>query len=134
MGVCWVCNSAMEEICSDYLWLHMYVAGCVLLWPLLLQFDVQALVRTCVENGLEFNIRTDGHNAVGRTLVDDSLLIDMRDISGVTISEDKKTAKIGGGILVRGLLKALREHGLVTPLFVQSSALKILLSVQDLLD
>lgn len=80
--------------------------------------DVQALVRTCVENGLEFNIRAGGHNCVGRTLVDDAVLIDMRDISGVTVSEDKKTAKIGGGILAGGLLKALGEHGLITPWFV----------------
>lgn len=61
--------------------------------------DVQALVRTCVRNGLDFNVRTGGHNCVGRTLVDGALLIDMRDIAGVNVSEDKKTAKVGGGIL-----------------------------------
>ncbi|POS68579.1 hypothetical protein DHEL01_v213027 [Diaporthe helianthi] len=77
--------------------------------------DVQALVRTCVQNGLEFNVRTGGHNCVGRTMVDGALLIDMRDISGVTVSEDKKTAKIGGGVLAGGVLEALGEHGLITP-------------------
>lgn len=96
--------------------------------------DVQALVRTFVENGLKFNIRTGDHNAVGRTLVNDFLLIDMRDISGVTVSKDNKTARIGGGILVGGLLKALGEHGLVTPWFVQSFTLKRFLSVRDFLD
>lgn len=80
--------------------------------------DVRALVRTCVETGLDFNVRTGGHNAVGRTLVDGAVLIDMRDIAGVTVSEDKKTAKIGGGILAGGLLKALGEHGLIAPWFV----------------
>ncbi|KAL1864703.1 hypothetical protein Daus18300_007505 [Diaporthe australafricana] len=77
--------------------------------------DVQALVRACVGTGLEFNVRTGGHNCVGRTLVDDAVLIDVRDISGVIVSEDKKTAKIGGGILAGGLLNALGEHGLITP-------------------
>lgn len=79
--------------------------------------DVQALVRVCVDKGLDFNIRTGGHNCVGRTLVDDALLIDMRDIANVSISEDKTTAKIGGGILAGGLMKALGEHGLITPWF-----------------
>lgn len=91
--------------------------------------DVQGLVRTCVENGLDFNIRTGGHNCVGHTLVDNSVLIDMRDISGVTVSEDKKTARIGGGILAGGLLKALGEHGLITPWFVGSLTLSNFLSV-----
>lgn len=84
--------------------------------------DVQGLVRACVENGLDFNVRTGGHSAIGRTVVDGALLIDMRDISSVTVSEDKKTAKIGGGVLLGGLLKALGEHGLITPWFVSIPA------------
>jgi FAD/FMN-containing dehydrogenase len=80
---------------------------------------VQALVRACAQNGLDFNVRTGGHSCVGRTLVDGALTIDMRDISGVTVSEDKKTAKIGGGVLAGGLLKALGEHGLIAPWYVR---------------
>ncbi|PSR73273.1 hypothetical protein BD289DRAFT_336236, partial [Coniella lustricola] len=76
--------------------------------------DVQALVRTCVDKGLEFNVRTGGHNCVGRSLVDGAVLIDMRDIAQVQVSDDRSTAKIGGGILAGGLLKALAESGLVT--------------------
>lgn len=77
--------------------------------------DVQTLVRFCVSNGIEFSVRTGGHNCVGRTLVDEALLIDMRDIKSVSISEDSKTATVGGGVLAGGLLEALGEHGLVTP-------------------
>ncbi|ROW04694.1 hypothetical protein VMCG_04745 [Cytospora schulzeri] len=76
---------------------------------------VQALVRVCLEKGVDFNIRTGGHNCVGRTLVDNALMIDMRDIAYVQVSEDKTTAKLGGGILVGPLLKSLGEYGLVTP-------------------
>ncbi|KAG9252365.1 uncharacterized protein F5Z01DRAFT_625705 [Emericellopsis atlantica] len=77
--------------------------------------DVQLLVRACRENGVDFSIRTGGHNCVGRALVDNALTIDMREIDYVKVSEDKKTARVGGGVLLGGLLKALGEHGLVTP-------------------
>ncbi|KAJ4413984.1 hypothetical protein N0V82_008194 [Gnomoniopsis sp. IMI 355080] len=77
--------------------------------------DVQALIRLSVDQGIDFNIRTGGHHCQGRALVDGALLIDMRDIASVTINEDKKTAKIGGGVLTCDLLKALGSHGLVTP-------------------
>ncbi|KAI6778747.1 6-hydroxy-D-nicotine oxidase [Emericellopsis cladophorae] len=77
--------------------------------------DVQSLVRACRENGVDFSIRTGGHNCVGRALVDNALTIDMREIDYVKVSEDKKTARVGGGVLLGGLLKALGEHGLVTP-------------------
>lgn len=77
--------------------------------------DVQTLVRACVQHGIDFNIRTGGHNCVGRTLIDSALLIDMRDIAYVDISEDRTTAKIGGGVLAGPLLKALGEKGLITP-------------------
>lgn len=98
--------------------------------------DVQALVRVCVDRGLDFNIRTGGHNCVGRALVEGALLIDMRDIADVSISEDKKTAKIGGGILAGGLLKALGEHGLITPWFdttphTQTKTARVLASSTD---
>ncbi|KUI59746.1 6-hydroxy-D-nicotine oxidase [Cytospora mali] len=77
--------------------------------------DVQALVRTCVAKNIDFNIRTGGHSCVGRALVDNALLIDLRDIAYVNVSEDRTTAKVGGGILASQLLKALGEHGLITP-------------------
>lgn len=80
--------------------------------------DVRALVRACVDKGVDFNIRTGGHNCVGRTMVDNALMIDMRDIAYVEVNEDRATAKIGGGILAGGLLKALGKYGLITPWFV----------------
>ncbi|KAI3325061.1 FAD-binding domain-containing protein [Xylariaceae sp. AK1471] len=78
--------------------------------------DVQTLVRYCVQNNVEFVVRTGGHDCAGRTQVHDILWIDMRDIDYVNIMEDKTTANIGGGILFRGLTKALGEEGLITPI------------------
>lgn len=82
--------------------------------------DVQTLVRAGVDNGVDFNVRTGGHNCVGRTLVENALLIDMRDISYVHVSEDNKTARFGGGTLAGALAKTLGEHGLITPVYVPS--------------
>jgi hypothetical protein len=77
--------------------------------------DVRVLVRYCVQNKVEFVVRTGGHDCAGRSQVHDALWIDMRDIDFVNIAEDKTTAKVGGGILLRGLTRALGEEGLVTP-------------------
>lgn len=42
----------------------------------------------------------------------------MRDINHVDVAADKTTVKVGGGILFKGLTKALGEKGLVTPAYV----------------
>lgn len=80
--------------------------------------EVAALVKACRKNQADFTIRTGGHSCAGETLIDNSLVIDMRDIAYVEVSEDKKSAKIGGGVQLGQLLKTLGEHGLVTPWFV----------------
>lgn len=77
--------------------------------------DVQKLIKVCIKNDIDFIIRTGGHNCVGGAVVDKALLIDMRDIAYVQVSEDKCTAKVGGGILMGSLLKVLEQHGLITP-------------------
>lgn len=77
--------------------------------------DVQVLVRLFGQEAIDFNIRTGGHNCLGRALVEGAVVIDMRDVASVTINEDKKTAKIGGGILTGDLSKTLGSYGLITP-------------------
>lgn len=77
--------------------------------------DVSLLVKFAVSNAIKFTIRTGGHNLSGAAFAQDALAIDMRDISYVNVSRDKKTAKIGGGILQFDLATALDEEGLVTP-------------------
>ncbi|KAI0452250.1 FAD-binding domain-containing protein [Xylaria acuta] len=77
--------------------------------------DVQSLVRYCAQNKIEFVVCTGGHDCPGGTEEQDVLWIDMRDIDHVDVAGDKTTVKVGGGILFRGLTKALGEKGLVTP-------------------
>ncbi|KAJ5368900.1 D-lactate dehydrogenase [Penicillium cataractarum] len=77
--------------------------------------DVAALVKFAKLNSIPFTIRSGGHNLEGRCVVQDALLIDMRALTDVTISSDRKTATVQGGILQDELANKLWEHGLATP-------------------
>ncbi|PVH72357.1 D-lactate dehydrogenase [Cadophora sp. DSE1049] len=77
--------------------------------------DVSLLVKFAVSNSIKFTIRTGGHNLSGAAFAQDALAIDMRDIAYVNISADRKTAKIGGGVLQYDLATALDKEGLATP-------------------
>ncbi|KAI0594720.1 FAD-binding domain-containing protein [Biscogniauxia sp. FL1348] len=76
---------------------------------------VQALVRYCVENKVEFVVRSGGHDCAGRSQVHGALTIDMRDIKYVRVSEDSQTARVGGGTIFRDLTRELDARGLITP-------------------
>ncbi|KAI0152983.1 FAD-binding domain-containing protein [Xylariaceae sp. FL1272] len=77
---------------------------------------VQAIVRYCTTHGIDFVVRSGGHDCAGRSQVNGALTIDMRDIAHVRISTDEKTAVVGGGILMSNLAKRLEPKGLVTPM------------------
>ncbi|KAI0891921.1 FAD-binding domain-containing protein [Annulohypoxylon nitens] len=77
--------------------------------------DVQTLVKFCVENDVDFVVRSGGHDCAGRSQVRGALSIDMRDINYVRVSGDEKTAAVGGGIIFRDLAKELDARGLITP-------------------
>ncbi|KAI0115636.1 hypothetical protein GGR51DRAFT_576675 [Nemania sp. FL0031] len=77
--------------------------------------QVQALVQHCIKNGVDFVVRSGGHDCAGRSQIAGALSIDMRDIKHVNISADEKTATVGGGILFRDLVAVLDARGLVTP-------------------
>lgn len=76
--------------------------------------DVAALVSHCVATNTTFAVRSGGHDLQGRSQVADALRIDMRDIAYVHVADDKKTARIGGGALCGGVLRALEKEGLMT--------------------
>jgi FAD/FMN-containing dehydrogenase len=77
--------------------------------------DVAALIIYCVAQNLDFVVRSGGHDLCGRSTVQDAVTIDLRDIAHIQVSADKKTARIGGGILFSKLLEGLGTHGLITP-------------------
>ncbi|KAL4914966.1 FAD-binding domain-containing protein [Aspergillus aurantiobrunneus] len=74
--------------------------------------DVAVLIQFVKANSLPFTIRTGGHNLEGRSAVDNALQIDLRALNTVTISPDRKSATVGGGILQQELGNRLSEEGL----------------------
>ncbi|VTT58713.1 unnamed protein product [Fusarium fujikuroi] len=77
--------------------------------------EVALVLQFCIHNQIEFTIRGGGHDCAGRTLVDGAIVIDMRDINYVVISDDGRSARVGGGILSGNLARVLGEQGLATP-------------------
>ncbi|KAJ0344650.1 hypothetical protein KNSL1_009147 [Colletotrichum chrysophilum] len=77
--------------------------------------DVAALVSHCSKTSTPFVIRSGGHDMSARSTVDGILQIDMRDINHVSVSPDKKSARLGGGVLNADLQAALEKEGLMTP-------------------
>uniref|UniRef100_A0A8H7N2C3 FAD-binding PCMH-type domain-containing protein n=1 Tax=Bionectria ochroleuca TaxID=29856 RepID=A0A8H7N2C3_BIOOC len=77
--------------------------------------DVALVVQFCLRNKADFTVRFGGYDCAGRTRVDEALVIDMRDLNEVSISEDKCSATVGGGILHGQLARALGEEELATP-------------------
>lgn len=63
----------------------------------------------------DFCVRSGGNDFYGRSLLDGGLVIDMRDIKFVTLSDDKETVTFGGGIISAALVEAVEKEGRVVP-------------------
>jgi FAD/FMN-containing dehydrogenase len=65
--------------------------------------------------GADFTIRTGGNDFYGRFVVDGGLMIDMRELKSIEVAEDKMTATIGGGTIMKDLVEKLADEGLIAP-------------------
>lgn len=77
--------------------------------------EVAQLVKAAVHHGININVRSGGHDIPGRSMVQDALTIDVRDMNFVHVLEDKKRAKIGGGASLDRVAQELQKEGLITP-------------------
>jgi len=76
--------------------------------------DVAAAVTFARERNLLVAVRGGGHSWPGKSICDDGLMIDLSQLTNVTIDTDKKRAHVGGGALLGHLDQAALPHGLVT--------------------
>ena len=76
--------------------------------------DVAGLVSVLASHAIPFTVRTGGHDMFGRSVISDTVTIDMRDISHVEIDRESRTARVGGGIIVGDLMALLTKEGLAT--------------------
>jgi FAD/FMN-containing dehydrogenase len=76
--------------------------------------DVVAALRHARERGLPVAVRAGGHNFAGLAAVQDGLVIDLRDLDGITVDPAARTARIGAGLTWGAVDPVLQRHGLVT--------------------
>jgi FAD/FMN-containing dehydrogenase len=77
--------------------------------------DVAAAVRYGVEHGLRIAVRSGGHNGAGLGSVDDGLVVDLSEMSDVTVDPGARMARVGGGATLNKVVTATHEHGLTVP-------------------
>ncbi|KAH7129779.1 hypothetical protein B0J13DRAFT_678855 [Dactylonectria estremocensis] len=76
---------------------------------------VEAVVSACVANKAQIVVRGGGHDIFGRSTVADAVVIDLRKLNSVTVSEGRGTAHVGGGATANQVLEALASEKLQVP-------------------
>jgi FAD/FMN-containing dehydrogenase len=77
--------------------------------------DVAGLVSIFSSHSIPFTVRVGGHDMFNRSIADNSVTIDLRDISYVNIDKASSSARVGGGVISKDLVEPLANEGLVTP-------------------
>jgi FAD/FMN-containing dehydrogenase len=76
--------------------------------------DVVSALAFARGQGLRISVRSGGHSVAGNSLVDDGLVVDMRNINDVSVDPDARTARVGGGATWSDFDRAAQPHGLAT--------------------
>ncbi len=76
--------------------------------------DVMAAVNLAREHELEIAIRSGGHNGPGLALVDDGLVVDLSDMTGVHVDPDARIARVAPGCTWGDVDHATNAFGLAT--------------------
>jgi FAD/FMN-containing dehydrogenase len=74
--------------------------------------DVVAAVAFARASGFEIAVRAGGHSGAAHGTVDGGLVLDLRDLDGVEVDVDARTAWVGGGATAGAVTSAVGEHGL----------------------
>lgn len=83
--------------------------------------DVPHALRLAREHGLQVSIRGAGHNIAGSAVCDGGLMIDLSGMNAVRIDAGKKLAYVGPGATLANFDQAAQEHGLATPVGINST-------------
>jgi hypothetical protein len=77
--------------------------------------DVAAAVTFAARCGLEITVRGGAHSMSGAAVADGGLMIDLSQLSQVSVDPQAKRARAGGGALLAGLDAATQAHCLAVP-------------------
>lgn len=75
---------------------------------------VAGFIAVCAAHGIPFTVRAGGHDLFNRSLAADAVTLDLRGLASVQIDHANHTARIGGGIVIRDLMKELGRENLAT--------------------
>ena len=77
--------------------------------------DVARVVRFARETGIELAVRAGGHSNAGHSSTDGGIMLDLRDMDGLEIDPESRTAWAEGGLTAGAVTSQLAEHGLAIP-------------------
>ncbi|WP_166267587.1 FAD-binding oxidoreductase [Marinobacter caseinilyticus] len=83
--------------------------------------DVIAAVSFARKNHMLLSVKGGGHNIAGNAVCDDGLMIDLSQMKDIRIDTERKRAKVGPGCTLADFDAAAQEHGLATPLGINST-------------
>lgn len=76
--------------------------------------DVASLVALMTAHSILFTIRSGGHDLFLRSMANNAVTIDLRDIAHVNVDQEARSARVGGGILIGDLAAQLAKANLAT--------------------
>jgi FAD/FMN-containing dehydrogenase len=77
--------------------------------------DVARVISLARETGLELAVRSGGHSIPGHSTTEGGIVLDLRDLNGLEIDLDRRTAWAETGLTTGRYTAAAAEHGLATP-------------------
>ena len=76
--------------------------------------DVGSVISVARDSGLELAVRSGGHSVARHSLVDDGIVLDLRELKGLEIDVERRTAWAGAGLTAGEYTTAAGAHGLAT--------------------
>ncbi|WP_064603037.1 FAD-binding oxidoreductase [Photobacterium sp. J15] len=83
--------------------------------------DVLEALNYAKANNLEISVRGAGHNIAGNSICDNGLMIDLSTMKRVQVDPEKQRVQVEPGVTLGDLDAAVQEHGLATPVGINST-------------
>ncbi len=83
--------------------------------------DVQTAVRFAAAHRILLSVRGGGHHIAGNAVAEGGLMIDLSGLRRVDVDPSTRSARVGAGALLGDVDHAAQQHGLATPLGINST-------------